>query len=278
MQDDVPLGAEAIGLGPTVRACLFDLDGVLTRAAEIHAEAWKRTFDAFLAAYEERSSSRTAPFDEQSDYELYLDGRTRTDGIRAFLGSRGIDLPMGDTDDRPGTDTMHGIGAAKQAAFLALLETHGPRLDHDAVRYVREARYAGLSCAVVTPSANADAVLSAAGVAHLFDVRIDGRLAIALGLLGKPAPDVYIAAARGLEVEPERAAVFEESLPGVEAARAGGFGTIVGVDRFGGGEYRERLRAHGATTVVRELGELLVQSGTATGVRPAARRVPGLED
>jgi HAD superfamily hydrolase (TIGR01509 family) len=277
MQDDTPLGAEAIGLDPAVRACLFDLDGVLTRAAEIHAEAWKRTFDAFLTAYDARGSRHISPFDEQTDYELYLDGRTRTDGIRGFLGSRGIEMPMGEPDDKPGTDTMHGIGAAKQSEFLALLETHGPRLDHDAVRYVREARFAGLSCAVVTSSANADALLSAAGVAHLFDVRIDGRLATALGLLGKPAPDEYIAAARGLEVEPEHAAVFDESLPGVEAARAGGFGAVVGVDRFGG-EYRARLRAHGATTVVRELGELLVQSGTATGVQPAARRVPGLED
>ena len=258
--------AEAIGLDAGVQACLFDLDGVLTRTATIHAKAWKKTFDTFLRGYDVHSMRRDAPFDEHTDYEAYLDGRTRADGIRAFLGSRGIEVPDGDSEDRPGTETVHGIGAAQQWAFLSLLELHGPKVDQDSLRYVRAARDAGLPCAVVTSAGDAGAVPAAAGIADLFDATVDGEVAAALGLLGKPAPDGFLAAPRALEVEPADAAVFEDSLAGVDATRAGGFGPIVGVDRLGR-DHADLLRSHGATVLVENLSELL----------NPARKKPGLE-
>ncbi|HEX4790506.1 MAG TPA: HAD-IA family hydrolase [Actinospica sp.] len=258
--------AEVVGLDPGVRACLFDLDGVVTRTATIHAKAWKKTFDTFLRGFDVHSLRRDEPFDEHADYERYLDGRTRADGIRAFLGSRGIEVPDGDSDDLPGAETAHGIGAAQQWAFFSLLELCGPKVDQNSLRYVRAAREAGLACAVVSSAGDACAVLDAAGIADLFEATVDGKVATALGLLGKPAPDVFLAAAHGLEVEPADAAVFEGSLAGVDAARAGGFGTIVGVDRIGEG-HSDLLRVHGATVLVENLSELL---------NPARRR-PGLE-
>ena len=266
MRRQAVAGAEAIGLDPGVRACLFDLDGVLTRTATLYAKAWKKTFDTFLRGVDVHDMRRGEPFDEHADFEIYLDGRTRTDGIRGFLGSRGIEVPDGGPEDAPGTGTVHGIGAAQHEAFLSLLELYGPKVDQNSLRYVRAAREAGLSCAVVTSAGDAGAVLAAAGIAALFDAVIDDKIATALGLLGKPAPDGFLAAARGLEVEPADAAVFEDTLAGVDAARAGGFGTIVCVDRVGGG-HDGLLRSHGATVLVGSLSDLL----------NPARRNPGLE-
>lgn len=260
------VGAEAVGLDPGVHACLFDLDGVLTRTATIRAEAWKKTFDTFLRAYDVHSMRTDEPFDEQADYETYLDGRTSADGIRAFLASRGIEVPEGGPEDLPGTETVHGIDAAYRWAFLSLLELRGPAVDETSLRYVRAVREAGLPCAVVTSAGHAGAVLAAAGIEDLFDVAIDGEVVSALGLLGKPAPDDLLAGARALEADPAHTAVFEDSLAGVEAARAGGFGTIVGVDRLGRG-HADLLRSRGATVLVDNLSELL----------NPARRKPGLE-
>lgn len=252
----------ADGLAPGIRACLFDLDGVLTQTAAVHASAWKQTFDTVLRDYAAEHHLDYRPFDKERDYADYVDGKPREDGVRSFLLSRDIHLPEGSSDDPPGLGTVHGVGAAKQEAFLALLHQHGPQVFDGSVRYVRAARAAGRRCAVVTSSANCDAVLHAAGITDLFDTTVDGNDVVSQRLKGKPAPDSYLAAARALEVAPSAAAVFEDALAGVEAGRAGGFGVVVGVDRFGDGQ-GERLREHGATVVVRDLAELLASEGAA---------------
>jgi len=248
--------ASDLGLGADVRACLFGLDGVLTRTAGLHAEAWKKTFDTFLRAYDTHSLRRDVPFDQQADFAEHLDGRREHDGIRSFLDSRGIEVPEGDPDDAPGTETVRGIAAAKRWVFVSLLETHGPGLDEGALRFLGAAGEAGLPCAVVTSTEQGGKVLRAAGIADRFDVVVDGAVAAEHGLPGKPAPDGHLYAARELGVAPSEAAVFEEALAGVEAARAGGFGTVVGVDRFGGQQGR-RLWESGATVVVTDLAALL---------------------
>lgn len=261
MRDESPGGGPAVGLGTEVHACLFDLDGVLTQTSKIHAEAWRRTFDTFLRAYGEHAMRQDEPFDKGRDYDEYLDGRPRAEGIRAFLDSRGIEVPEGGPEDAPGTESVCGIGVAKKWVFLSLLQATGPEVSDGAVRYVRAARDAGLPCAVITSSANCDAVLAAAGIGDLFQTRIDGGIVADRGLLGMPAPDEYLAAAEALGVEPAEAAVFEDSVVGVDAARTGGFGTVVGVDRLGD-EHRSLLRKHGADAVVGDLSDLL-------GSRPA---------
>ena len=256
MSDARSPDATTVGLSAGIRACLFDLDGVLTQTASIHSTAWKETFDAFLREYDARTGSHNAPFDQNSDYEQYVDGKTREDGVRGFLGSRGIDLPEGGPDDAPGAETVHGISEAKQQAFVALLGKHGPQVFDGSVAYVRAARAAGLACAVVTSSANCAAILSAAGITDLFDATVDGHDVAAQGLKGKPAPDSYLAGARAVTVGPGQAAVFEDAIAGVEAGRAGEFVTVVGVNRLDD-EHGAHLGANGATVVVRDLSELL---------------------
>jgi beta-phosphoglucomutase family hydrolase len=259
--DDRPAAA-GDGLGPGIRACLFDLDGVLTQTARLHATAWKQTFDAFLSGYDAEHHTANHPFDDEHDYEEYVDGKPREDGVRSFLESRDIHLPEGTPQDPPGDATVHGVGAAKQNAFVALLERRGPQVFDGSIRYVHAARAAGRLCAVVTSSANCAAVLRAAGIEDLFDTTVDGNDVLAQGLKGKPAPDSYLAAARALGVTPAAAAVFEDALAGVQAGRDGGFGVVVGVDRLGDGQ-AERLREHGASVVVRDLAELLAPTGEA---------------
>lgn len=251
-----PGAVGADGLAPGIRACLFDLDGVLTQTASLHASAWKQTFDAFLRSYDEQHHLEFRPFDKEHDYEEYVDGKPREDGVRSFFASRDIHLPEGTADDPPSAQTVHGVGAAKQEAFLALLGVHGPQVFDGSVRYVRTARAAGRKCAVVTSSANCAAVLKAAGIEDLFDTTIDGNDVLTQGLKGKPAPDSYLAGARALNVPPSAAAVFEDALAGVESGRAGAFAVVVGVDRLGDGQ-AERLSQHGATVVVGDLAELL---------------------
>lgn len=262
MDPEAATGADgtAVGLDPGIRACLFDLDGVLTQTAVVHAAAWKQTFDKFLSVYAARTGKSQKPFDSGADYESYVDGRTREDGVRGFLDSRGISVPEGSEKDGPDAETVHGIGAAKQEAFLKLLDKHGPQVYDGSVAYVRAAREAGLRCAVVTSSANCDAILAAAGITDLFDTTVDGHDVVARNLEGKPAPDSYLAGAEAVGVKPEQAAVFEDALSGVEAGRAGHFGAVVGVDRIGG-EHGGHLRSHGATVVVKDLSELLPATG-----------------
>ena len=243
-----------LGLSAGIRACLFDLDGVLTPTAKVHAAAWKRMFDPFLRSWAERRGEAFVPFDAVVDYDEYVDGRRREDGVRSFLAARGIELPEGETDDPPSAETVRGLGNRKNDLVLALLEREGVEPYEGSVRYVTAARESGLKTAVVSASANCHAVLVAAGIDRLFDARVDGVVAEREGLRGKPAPDTFLAGARALGVEPAEAAVFEDALAGVEAGRAGAFGLVVGVDRVG---QREALRAHGADVVVRDLGELL---------------------
>ncbi|MER8114260.1 beta-phosphoglucomutase family hydrolase [Streptomyces sp. SID8366] len=240
-----------------VRACLFDLDGVLTRTAKVHAAAWKEMFDAWLRERARREGTEFVPFDAVRDYDEYVDGRPREDGVRTFLAARGVRLPEGSPEDPPDAETVRALGARKNELVLRRIREDGVEPYEGSVRFLHEVRAAGLACAVVSSSANARDVLAAAGIADLFDERVDGVVTRERGLRGKPAPDTYLEAARELSVEPGAAAVFEDALAGVEAGRAGEFGLVVGVDRVG---QAEQLRAHGADVVVRDLAELLESS------------------
>ncbi|ADG89585.1 beta-phosphoglucomutase family hydrolase [Thermobispora bispora] len=246
-----------LGMPDRVRGCLFDMDGVLTRTATVHAAAWKRMFDEFLRARAERTGTPFEPFDEVADYDRYVDGRARLDGARAFLTARGIRLPEGSPDDPPGAWTVHGLAARKNELVQAVLKERGVEVFDGSVRYVHAVREAGLATAVVSASANAGHVLKAAGIDGLFDARIDGVVARRRGLAGKPAPDMYLAAAEALGLTPGEAAVFEDAIAGVAAGRAGGFALVVGVDRAG---QAAALREHGADLVVTDLAELLEPS------------------
>jgi beta-phosphoglucomutase family hydrolase len=243
-----------LGLPDRVQACLFDVDGVLTETAEVHAAAWKEMFDTYLEDRADKNGEPFVPFDEEADYDIYVDGKLRSDGTRSFLHSRRIDLPEGDANDQPGADTICGLGRAKNGIVRRKIREDGVEAYAGSVRYVRAVRAAGLRRAVVSSSANCAEVLAAAHIDDLFEVRIDGTTMDADHLAGKPAPDAYLAAARALGVDPDRAAVFEDALSGVEAGRAGRFGFVVGVDRVG---QAVALRAHGADTVVTDLAELL---------------------
>ena len=236
-------------LPATIRACLFDLDGVLTPTARVHAAAWKSMFDTFLG---ERGEP-FVPFGA-ADYDEYVDGKPRADGVRSFLAARGISLPEGRPQDPPTAETVHGLGNRKNDLVLTMLARNGVEAYPGSVAFVRAARDAGLACAVVSASTNCGDVLRAARIESLFDVEVDGLVAERERLRGKPAPDTFLAAARTLGVPPRQAAVFEDALAGVAAGRAGGFGVVVGVDRA---RRADALRAYGAGVVVSDLAELL---------------------
>ncbi|WP_327687193.1 HAD family hydrolase [Streptomyces sp. NBC_00467] len=243
-----------LGLPDHVRTCLFDLDGVLTRTAKVHAAAWKEMFDDYLRRRAERERVPFEPFDAVHDYDEYVDGRPREDGVRTFLDSRGILLPEGAPDDGPDRETVNGLGTRKNALVLRKIGEEGVEAYEGSVAYVSAARDAGLRRAVVSSSANCRDVLAAAGIEDLFEERIDGIVAKEQRLRGKPQPDTYLAAARALGAEPGAAAVFEDALAGVEAGRAGEFGLVVGIDRTG---QAAELQRHGADIVVNDLAELL---------------------
>ncbi len=241
-----------LGLPDTTRACLFDMDGVLTRTAKVHAAAWKRMFDEFLR---ERDGDSFTPFDPVADYDEYVDGKKREDGTRSFLEARGITLPEGSPDDPAGGEpTVESLGSRKNDLVQDVIRKDGVEVYDGSIRYVRAARDAGLRTAVVSSSANTAAVLEAAGIAGLFDARVDGLTARERALAGKPAPDMFLAGAEALGVPASRAVVFEDALAGVEAGRAGGFAHVVGVDRVG---QAGALKEHGADVVVKDLEELL---------------------
>jgi beta-phosphoglucomutase family hydrolase len=246
------------GLPDEVTACLFDMDGVVTQTAVVHAAAWKEMFDEFLRKHAESTGTEFVPFDPHADYDAYVDGKPRLDGTRAFLASRGIDLPQGTPDDPPGTPTIYGLSNRKNDLVLAKLAAGGVQVYEGSIRYIRAVRSKGIATAIVSSSANTQQVLESAGIADLFDVRVDGVIAQQRGLHGKPAPDTFLAGAEELKVPSSHAAVFEDALAGVEAGRAGHFALVVGVDRVG---QAEELKKHGADIVVRDLAELLGQDG-----------------
>ncbi len=239
-----------------ISACLFDLDGVLTQTAKVHAAAWKEMFDAFLLDRSRQTGEPFRPFELPADYAEHVDGKLRQDGVRVFLASRGISLPEGSADDSPQTETVHGLGNRKNELVLELIRKRGVAVYEGSVRFVEAVRELGLPRAVVSASKNCREVLAAAGIDELFEVRVDGVAAEQRGLRGKPAPDTFLAAAEELGVAPANGAVFEDAVAGVAAARAGSFGWVVGVDRIGHGA---ALRNHGADLVVTDLAELLVE-------------------
>jgi beta-phosphoglucomutase family hydrolase len=240
-----------IRLPSEVRACLFDMDGVLTDTARVHAEAWKETFDAFLR---EHRGEDAQPFDVATDYGPYVDGKRREDGVRSFLASRGVALPEGTPEDGPDAETVYGVGRRKNELVQKLIEERGVDVYEGSVDFVKAVREAGLRTAVVSSSANTERILAVAGMTDLFDERVDGVVIAEEGLPGKPAPDSFLRGARLVGVEPAEAAVFEDALAGVEAGRAGDFAITVGVDRHGN---PDALREHGADVVVSDLSELL---------------------
>ncbi|NEA45578.1 beta-phosphoglucomutase family hydrolase [Streptomyces sp. SID10815] len=246
-----------LGLPPEILACLFDLDGVVTKTAVVHAAAWKETFDAFLR---EREGAGYRPFDSAADYDEYVDGRPRADGVRTFLASRGIELPEGTPDDPPDAQTVNGVGNRKNQLVLEKIRTEGVQPYDGTLRYIEAVRAAGLKTAIVSSSANTLDVLRSIDAEHLFDTRIDGVVARERALPGKPHPDTFLAAARDLGVTAKQATVFEDALAGMDAGRSGHFGYVVGVDRVG---QSDALYAHGADVVVKDLAELLTAPGGA---------------
>lgn len=247
-----------LGLPDGIRAALFDLDGVLTDTASVHAAAWKQMFDDYLRARSERDGTPFRQFDIAADYAPYVDGRPRLDGTRGFLRSRGIELPEGGTDDPPEAETIYALSRKKNDLVQDKIVTLGVEVYPGSVRYLHAVREAGISTAVVSSSANAEQVLAVAGLADLIDHRVDGVSAKERGLPGKPAPDTFLAAAADLGVDRSQAVVFEDAIAGVESGRAGGFGFVVGVDRVG---HADALREHGADVVVTDLAELLEGAG-----------------
>jgi beta-phosphoglucomutase family hydrolase len=238
-----------LGLPDDVRACLFDLDGVLTDTASVHAAAWKQMFDDYLRSRSERDGTPFKEFDVKADYVPYVDGRPRLDGTRGFLQSRGI--------DPPDAETLWALSTRKNDLVQEKIRTVGVDVYPGSVRYLHAVKDAGLTTACVSSSANAEQVLQVAGLTDLIDHRVDGVVAKQRGLPGKPAPDTFLAAAADLGVPKEQAVVFEDALAGVESGRAGGFGYVVGVDRVG---HADALREHGADVVVQDLEELLDES------------------
>jgi alpha,alpha-trehalase len=236
-------------------ALIFDLDGVVTRTAVAHAASWKRLFDGYLKERSQREGEPFVPFEIRTDYRRYVDGKPRYDGVRSFLESRGIRLARGAEDDPPGRETICGLGNQKNGLFLEHIRSQGVEVFESTVTLIRAARSRGMRTGLVTSSRNGREVVRAAGLGDLFDVHTDGVDLSELGLAGKPAPDLFLEAARRLEVAPRRAVVFEDAEAGVRAGKAGGFGLVVGV-ASGGGE--DALRRNGADIVVSDLQEMMV--------------------
>ncbi len=235
-------------------AVLFDLDGVITDTASIHGACWKQMFDEYLRKRAAQTGEAFRPFDPVEDYRLHVDGKPRFDGVRDFLRSRNIQLPEGSPHDPAQAETVGGLGNRKNRLVARAIEENGVEVYEGSVRFVAQLRRHGFKVAIVSSSENCEAVLRAANVETLFEVRVDGAMVEAQHLAGKPAPDTFLIAARLLGVEPARAVVVEDALSGVEAGLAGNFGLVVGVARRGNAE---ELRRHGAHLVVSDLGELI---------------------
>jgi beta-phosphoglucomutase family hydrolase len=264
-------GLGPLGLPPGVRACLFDLDGVLTDTAHLHAAAWKEVLDEYLGKRALERAEPFAPFDATADYSAFVDGKKSEDGVRAFLDSRGIKLPEGQPSDSSAAESVAALSNRKNGRVLERFRRGGVKPFADAVCYVNDALRHGLRCGVVSSSSNCRTVLAGAGIAQLFEVVIDAPTASRGQLAGKPAPDMYLAGARALGVPPCETAVFEDAPAGVSAGRSGRFGYVVGVDRAGGAtaQVAAVLLAAGADVVISDLAELIDRAPTAT---PLARR------
>jgi len=235
-------------------AAVFDLDGVLTFTARVHAAAWKELFDAYLHMRAARDGAPFRPFDADGDYRAYVDGRLRADGVVTFLASRGITLPLGNPTDPPERETIWGLGNRKNALFRERIQRDAVDVDADAVAFVRELRAGGVRVGVASSSENTAVILDRAGIADLFEARVDGVLSERLGLAGKPWPDIFLKCLELLGVaDASRALVAEDAIAGVEAGRAGGFGLVLGVDRGGNGD---ALREHGADWVIRTFRDI----------------------
>lgn len=235
-------------------AALFDLDGVITDTAAVHARAWKTMFDTYLRQRAEATGVAFEPFTIAGDYRTYVDGKPRYDGVRSFLRSRGIDLPEGTRADPADAETVCGLGNRKNELVNRLLDDEGVVVYEGSVRLLHQLRGDGVRLGVVSSSRNCAAVLTTAGLLDLFEARVDGVVAAERGLAGKPAPDTFLSAARDLGASPERAVVVEDAISGVQAGRAGGFGLVIGVDRDGD---PDALRRNGADVVVADLGDLV---------------------
>lgn len=244
----------AIGLPDGITTLLFDLDGVITKTAVVHAAAWKEMFDAFLETQETANGDPQPDFDPRTDYDKYVDGKPRYDGVRSFLASRGITLPDGDPSDPPQAETVCGLGNRKNELVGALIKRDGVEAYAGTVKYLAAAESAGMHRAVVSSSANCRAILTSCGLLDEFEEIMDGVVAAERGIPGKPAPDTFIAAAEAIGSSLSESVVFEDALAGVEAGRAGRFGYVVGVNRVG---QAEALKEHGADKVVDDLEELI---------------------
>ncbi len=238
-------------------AVIFDVDGVITDTASVHAAAWKRLFDDYLRNRAQQDGTTFTPFDTDDDYRRYVDGKPRYDGVRSFLSSRDIQLPEGSPDDDPDRETICGLGNRKDASFTAAVREKGVQAFPTSIALVRELHRHGVRTAVISASRNCEMVLQHAGLTDLFEARIDGVVADELELPGKPDPAVFLEAAQRLGVRPPRAVVVEDALAGVEAGRSGGFGLVIGVDRHG---HADELLAHGADAVVSDLGAVRVRA------------------
>lgn len=234
-------------------AVIFDLDGVVTQTAHLHAAAWKELFDDFLRRRALQGDAPFRPFDAQADYLSHVDGKPRYEGVRSFLAAREIALPEGDPADPPETETVYGLGKRKDALFARRMQAEGVAVFASTIAVIRTLRTRRIKTGVVTSSRNGRKALEAAGIADLFDARIDGLDADRLALPGKPHPDTFLKCAEMLGVAPASAVVIEDAVSGVEAGRRGDFGLVVGVDRGG---HREALLSHGADVVVGDLGEI----------------------
>lgn len=235
-------------------AVLFDLDGVVTATAKVHAAAWKKMFDAYLQERARARGETFRPFEIDPDYRRHVDGKPRTDGVRSFLESRGIPLPCGDPESPAESETIVGLGKRKDALVKDILSKQGVEVYQGTLDFIDQVHRLGLRTAVVSASKNCAEVLRIAGIEDRFEVRVDGEVAARLSLPGKPAPDTFLHAAAELGTTPRRSVVVEDAIAGVEAGRAGGFGLVIGVDR---GEGDDTLKEHGADVVVRDLSELL---------------------
>lgn len=244
-------------LPENIRACLFDMDGVLTQTAKVHSEAWKTMFDGFLKHRAEHDGNTFVPFDIATDYVNYVDGRLRQDGVRTFLQSRGIQIPEGNPDDDETLETIYGLGNRKNKQVVQLIKTQGVETFADAITFLHAVRRAGIKTAVVSASKNTPDVLQVTNLADQFDFVMHGGIAAEMHLPGKPAPDTFLAAAEALGEPAANCAVLEDAISGVQAGKAGKFGYVIGVDRV---DHGDELKANGADIVLRSLEELVTQS------------------